>query len=258
MSDPQTHVGDDRDSDADSDVSLSMITLFAGARRRIWEHPRAVFALLFAGSVVIGIDWLRLHDPIPSVGFSGVQDGHFSILFSIVVTVFSRSTVPPSALIDLKSQWLVWAIGLELLGLVAVVGASVYALARLLQVPLTTTATLRYAGIVVLLGFGPNVNFDSGGVLTILIVIPLIAVFLFLLVRLFAFPGLLIAKDSIRTALRQSWRRTKGHGRSLFVVVIILGILNHLLTSVSVIGPLGSAVVAVLHAGTIAAFLHHS
>lgn len=257
MSNPQTHVGDDRDSDSDSDISLSTITLFAGARRRIWSHPRAILALLFAGSVVIGIDWLRLHDPIPSVGFSGIQDGHFSILFSIVVTVFSRVTVPLSALIGLKPQWLAWAIGLELLGLVAVVGAGAYALARLLQVPLTTTAILQYAGIVVLLGFGPSINID-GGIITILVGIPLIAVFLFLLVRLFAFPGLLIAEDSVRTALRGSLHRTKGHGRSLFTVIIILGILNHLLTSVPVIGPLGSAVVAVFHAGTIATFLHHS
>lgn len=258
MSNPQTHVGDDRDSDADSDVSLSAVTLFSRARRRIREQPRVILALLFAGSIVTGIDWLRLHDPIPSVGFSGIQDGHFAILFSTVVTIFSRATVPLSALVGLKPQWLAWAVGLELLGFVAVVGAGAYALARLLQVPLTTTATLRYAGIVLLLRFLPSINIDGGMMATILIGIPLFAVSLFLLVRLFALPGRLIAGDSIRSALRRSWHRTNGHSRSLFVVIITLGILNHLLTSVPVIGPLGSAVGAVLHAGTIAAFLHHS
>jgi hypothetical protein len=258
MSDPPTHVGNERAPDDDSGVSLSTITLFAGARQRIREHPRAALALLLAGTVVIGLDWLRLHDPIPAVGFSGIQDGRFSILFSVVVTVFSRTTVPVSALVGLKPQWLAWAIGLELLGLAAVAGAGAYALARLLQVPLTTSAILRYAGIVILLRFGPRININGGMVVTILLGIPLLVVFLFLLVRLFAFPGLLIAEDSIRTALRGSWRRTKGHGWSLLAVIILLGILNHLLTSIPVIGPLGSAVVAVLHAGTVATFLHHS
>lgn len=255
MTSPQTHVSDERDPDGDSDVSLSAITLFAGARRRIWGHPRAVLALLLAGSVVTGIDWLRLRDPVPSVGFNGILEGHFTVLFNSVISVFSRATVPVSALIGLKPQWLAWAIGLKLLGFVVIVGAGAYALSRLLQVPLTTTVTLRYAGIVVLVRFWPNFTIDSGMVMTILIGVPLLAVSLFLLVRLFAFPGLLIAGNSVGSALRRSWRRTKGHGWSLCAVIILLGILNQLLTSMPVIGPLGSAVVAVFHTGTIADFL---
>jgi hypothetical protein len=250
----QPHESDERADDTTDSSSLSTATLFAGALRRIRAHPRAILALLIAGSVVTGIDWLRLHDPIPSIGYRGIQEGHLSVLFGVVVTVFSRVTVPLSALVGLKPQWFAWAIGLKLLGFVVVAGAGAYALSRLLQVPLTTAATLRYAGVVAFLQVGPgNIQFTGGG---LLLAIPLLVLVLFLFLRLFALPGLLVAGYSITSALRQSWRRTKGHGRSLFAVVVLLGILNHLLLSVPVVGPLGSAVVAVLHAGTVAVFLH--
>jgi hypothetical protein len=255
-SQPQPHESDKHADDTTESSSFSTTTLFIGAFRRIRAHPRIILALLIAGSVVTGVDWLRLHDPIPSIGYRGIQEGRISVLFGVVVTVFSRATVPLSALVGLKPQWFGWAIGLELLGFVAVAGAGVYALSRLLQVPLTTAATLRYAGVVVFLQVGPgNIQFQGGGML---LAVPLLIFFLFLFVRLFALPGLLVAGYSIISALRQSWRRTKGHGRSLFAVIILLGILNHLLLSVPVVGPLGSAAVAVLHTGTVAAFLHHA
>jgi hypothetical protein len=143
----------------------------------------------------------------------------------------------------------------QLIGFVAVVGASTYALARLLQVSLTTTAIRRYAGIVALLRFGLGswtINFEGDA---IVLAIPLIVIAFVLTVRLFALPGLLITEHSVRSALRQSWDLTKVHGWSLFGIVILLGLLNHLLTSVPVIGSLGSALVGVLHASTVTVFL---
>jgi hypothetical protein len=254
MSDPhpQPHESDEHTDDPPDSTSPSVTTIFAGALRRIRTNPRVILALLIAGVVISGVDWLRLHDPIPSIGYRGIQEGHLSVLLGIVITVFSRVTVPLSALVGLKPQWFAWAIGLKLLGFAVVTGAGAYALSRLLQTPLTTAATLRYAGVVVFLHLGPeNIQFEGGG---LLLAIPLLVLFFFLALRLFALPGLLVTGYSLTSALQQSWRRTKGHSRSLFAVIILLGILNHLLLSVPVVGPLGSAVVAVLHVGTVAAF----
>jgi hypothetical protein len=262
MSNPQAPTSNDRaDDSANTDVSFSTASLFAEAYRRIRATPRALIALLLAGLVVTGVDWLRLHDPIPTVGYVGIQDGRLSVLFGIIVTVSSRATAPLSALVGLKPQWLAWGIGLELLGFVAVVSTGAYALARLLRLPLTTAAVLRYASIVALLQFGwfrvGTLHVEGSGVdmRALLLALPLFVIWLFLFVHLFALPGLLIADESVWAALQRSWRLATGHGWSLFTVIVLLGVLNHLLTSVPLVGPLGSAVVAGLHAGTVAVFL---
>lgn len=83
----------------------------SGASRRLRRTPRALIALLLAGVVVTGIDWLRLHDPIPIVGYVGIQDGRFAVLLSLPVVVYSRTNILFSAFVGLKPQWLAWAIG---------------------------------------------------------------------------------------------------------------------------------------------------
>jgi hypothetical protein len=255
MSNPQSHRSDETNTvnTAETDGSLSTAALVAGALRRIRAVPRALLALLLAGLVVTGIDWLRLHDPIPTVGYVGILDGRLSVLFGIPLLVGSRAIVPLSALVGLKPQWLAWGVGLELLSFVAVASAGAYALARLLQVSLTTAAVLRYAGLVALFQFGLGFRIEQAG---LLLAFPLFTIWLFLLVRLFALPGLLVAGDSVGSAVRRSWRLATGHGWLLLAVVLLLGVLNHLLMSIPGIGPLGSAFVTVAHASTIATFLH--
>lgn len=223
-----------------------------GAYRRLRTTPRTLVVLFLAGLVVTGIDWLRLHDPIPTVGYVGIQNGRFAVLLSTPIVVFSRASVPGSAFVGLKPQWLAWTIGLELLEFVVVVSAGAYVLARLLREPLTTAAVGWYTGLVALFQFGLGFRLEEGG---LLLALPAFVIWLFVLVRLFALPGLLVAGDSVGAALRHSWRRATGHGVSLFVVIVLLGLLNHLLTSVPVIGSVGSALVAGLHAGAVAAFL---
>lgn len=235
---------------------ISAGALLSEAFRRLRTTPTAALALVVAGVVLTGIDWLRLHDPVPTVGFDGVQNGTFSVAFGVVVTVLSRANVPPSALVGMKTRWLAWTVGLELLAFVAVVGAGAYALSRLLDVPLTASAVAQYAGVVALLklAFG-NANFEGEA---IVLAIPLLVVAFAVAVRLFAFPGLLVAGHPVGSALRRSWHRTAGFGWALVGVVVVVGGLNHLLASVPVVGPLGSALVGAVHAGAVAAFLRRT
>ena len=227
--------------------------LLTTALARLRTATSAILVLGIAGIIATGIDQLQLHDPIPTVGFTGIQDGQFSITFEIGIAILSRANVPLSALIDLKLKWLAWTIGLELLGFTVVVGAGAIALARLLDVSLTVAAVSRYTATVMLLqGVSGNLHFEGGAML---LAVPLFILGFLLVVRLFALPGLLIAGYPIRSALRWSWRLADGHGWSLFGVILIVGGLNHLLASTPFVGAFGSAFVAMLHAGTVAAFL---
>ncbi len=238
-----------------TDEALSAIALVIGAYRRLRTIPRALAVLVLAGLVMTGIGWLRLYDPIPIVGYVGILDGRFSVLFSPPVVIYSPTNTLFSSLVGLKPQWLAWAIGLELLEVAVVVWASAYVLARLLQRPLTTAAVVRYAGLVALFQLGLGVHIEGAG---LLVAIPAFLIWMFVLVRLFALPGLLIAGKSVRIALRHSWRRTTGHGWSLVVVVGLLGLMSHLAMSVPLVGPLGTALVASLHAGAVVVFLDRS
>lgn len=272
MSTPQSHDGDEPTTEDGAINGMPTTGVLAGAVRRLRANPRTLGALLLTGIVVMGIDWLHLQDPIPSVEYMGLLDGRFSLLFGLPITVFPRETAPLSTFVDLQPQWLVWAVGLELLGFVVVVGAGAYALARLLRIPLTRAATVRYTGLVALFQLGAGVRIRGNGPTTLLSLesIPFgvrmegtglllsLLVFvswMFVLVRLFALPGYLVAGESVEPAVRQSWQNAIGHGWSLFGVIVFLGLLNHLLTSVPVAGPLGTALVAGLHAGTVATFL---
>lgn len=248
--------GVDEPTSVKSDHPISVKSLCTMALTRLRSTPSAVFALLIAGGVISGIDWLQLHDPIPTIGFSGVQEGYFSISYGIVIMVLSRATVPLSALVDLKTQWLAWAIGVEALSLLVMIGAGAFALARLLSVSSPPTAVIRYAGVVLLFQIVTgNVQFEGG---TAVLFVP-VAILLFVLaVHLFPLPGLLIAGYPIRSALRRSWNLVVGNRWTLFGVVLVVGGFNHLLASVPVIGALGSALAGMFHAGTIAVFLRET
>lgn len=235
---------------------LSTAALLSGASRRIRATPSTIFALLVAGLIVAAVDRVVLRGPIPTVGYRGIQDGQVSVAFGIVVNVLSGATVPPSALVGLKPAWFAWVVGLEGVGFVAVTAASAYAIARLLNVPLTSGGVLRYAAVGAAFQSGiAQVNFEGA---SIIVGLPLVLVAFVVLVRLFALPGLLVMGDSVSGAFRRSWILTKGYGWSLVGVIVPVGLLNHLLASAPVVGPVGSALAGVLHAGTVAVFLRRT
>ena len=238
----------------DTEQSVTVSSLFAETRDQIEANPSVVIAFVGAGIILASIDWLLQQGPIPTVGFEGIQSGRITVSFGILLSVASRATIPPSSLIGLKPVWLGAALGAELLSVVVVAVAGAYALARLLDVPPTVSAALRYTGLMVLMRFGiGRLNFEGGAVI---FAIPLLVAALFVLVRLVPFPGLVIEGYPVWAALERSWGLARGHGRSLFGVVLVVGFANHLLASIPLVGPVGSALAGVVHAGVVAAFLH--
>lgn len=229
---------------------LSTTGVLRGACRRLAGDPRALAAMLLAGVVVAGVDWLRLHDPVPTTGYKGIQSGRVAFPFGIVVSVLSRTSVPASALLHLETGWLAATVGLELLSVTAVVAASSYALTRLLDVRLSLSAVLRYGAVVALVRYGMvRASFEGGAVL---VGIPLLVALILVTVRLVPFPGRIVRGESVRVALGRSWAATRGHGWSLFGVVLVVGLANHALASVPVVGPVGSAAAGAVHAGVVA------
>lgn len=232
---------------------LSTTGLLAGARDRLVRQPRAVLALVLAGAVVAGIDWVQLQDPVPTSGYEGIQEGRLATTFFVLVTVVSRASVPASAYVDLQPQWLATTGGLALLEIGVVTLASGYALATLLDVDLTPGALGRYGLAITALRVGvPRADFEGGAAV---LAIPLLIAIFVVMVRLVPFPGLVIQGESIRVALGRSWDAARGHGWTLFGVVLLLGVANHLLVSVPVVGPVGSGAVAAVHAGVVATVL---
>jgi hypothetical protein len=227
--------------------------LLTGALSRLQARPDVPVVLVLAGVVVTGTDWLRARSPVPVTAYNRFQTGDVNVAFEILVAVLPRNGLTPSALLHLQPRWLLVTVGLELFAFVTVVLACTYALATLLDTDLSIGIVARYGVLLAALRVGvPQITFTGG---SILIGIPLLVVFLYVLVSLVPLPGRLVLGESLVPALRRSWARTDGYRWSLFGVVLVLGITNDLLAGLPVVSPAGSALVAAVHAGVVATFL---
>ena len=243
----------ERETDVDDDAAAEPVTtgsLFAAAAHRLRRDPRVVGAFLVVGVLAAVVDVVRRGDPVPTASFVGVQEGTVSLRFGLLVDVIFRHPTPVTALPELRPRWFAWTVGLELVRGGALVVASVYAYARLLDETATVGSVARYA--VVAFAFAlVGVSADVGLVLGL----PLGVLVVYLLVRFAPVSGLLATGASIPGAFRAGWRSTGGHGWTLFGVVLVVGLSNHLLGSVPLVGPVGSSLAAVVHVAVIAVFL---
>jgi hypothetical protein len=246
--------GGDRTEPIRDHDRASSFTLLGRGVTRLRARPGALLALVLAGVVVAAGDWFALHDPIPTETYEGIQHGEISVSLGILVGVASRATVPLTSFVGLKVEWLAWAVGTSVVPAAVSAVAAVVALTRLLDTSLTAGAVVRYLIVTVVFVVGA-VNVDVSSLLLGLL---LLVAFTVVVVRLFAFPGLLAAGESIRTAANRSWARSQGYGWQLLGVIVILGFLNHVLTSVPVAGPVGSGLIGAVHAATVAAFLEET
>lgn len=233
--------------------SVSAPTLLSGALVRLRAQPDVPLVLVLAGVVVAGTDWLRARSPVPVTEYNRFQTGDLNVAFELLVTVLPQNALTPSALLHLHPRWLLVTVGLELFAFVTVVLACTYALSTMLETDLSVGIVARYGVVLAALRVGaPQITFTGG---SILIGLPLLAAVLYILVSLVPVPGRLVLGDSLVSALRRSWKRTNGYGWSLFGVVLLLGITNDLLASIPLVSPVGSALVAAVHAGVVATFL---
>lgn len=247
MTQPTT---DSAGDEAAAEPAVTTRYLFRAAYDRLRCNPRVIGVFLLVGVLVAIIDVVRRGDPVPAASFVGVREGTISLRFGLLVDVVYRHSTPMSTLVELRPRWLVWTAGLEVLRGGALIVASVYGYAQLLDETATVGAAGRYGFVMVVFALAA-IDINTGFVLGL----PLGIVAVYLLVRFAPVSGLLAIGASIPTAFRTGWRITGGHGWSLFGVVLVVGLLNHSLASIPLIGPVGSSLIAAVHVAVIATFL---
>lgn len=219
-----------------------------GVRRR----PSVLLAMVLAGLTVAVVDWVRLADPVPVAAFEGVTAGRVTVHYGVMVSVPAGVSTPLSALAGLKPGWLAWVAALELFRAAALAGAGVYAFAALLDVAPTRAATARY-GLV----FGAFASLRAvvpTADVPVLVGVPFVALYFYVVVHLVAVPALLVEGASIPAAFRRSWRPATGRGWALAGVVVVLGLATFLAASAPAGGPLLASLVAAVQVGAVAAF----
>ena len=225
---------------------------------RIRRDPTLAVPFAIASVVLTVVDWLRLQDPIPARTVEGLSGGTVSVTFHVYPTAAQRTARSFGALVDLKLQYLAWAIGLELLAILAIGVAGWYTLTRVTGVDLSLRGLGSYLSFAVAIQaafrlFGLLGNLGPFWGIVFLVVV------LSAMVRLFVAPAFVAAGDNLSTAGRRSAAVTRGRGIGVGVLVVAIGLATWLFGSVPVVGALLSGtLVAPVHAVTIALLVERS
>jgi hypothetical protein len=141
-----------------------------------------------AGIVVAAIDLARRLDPIPVVRDNGGDGVSVDVEYYLFPTGSPEALRPLRAIVELQPQYLIWAVALEVVALLAVGLAGWLVFTRALDRSTDLASATRYFGIFALLiriprllG-GTDIEFTDGG---LIVGIPLIVLWMLLLVRLF-------------------------------------------------------------------------
>lgn len=244
-----------------ADGPVTTAGLLRAGWRRLRADPRALVPFLLAGVVLATANWLRRRDPVPVVTPERLQDGHFAVAYAVFPTGVAGYDTPVGALFGLKWAYLAWTLGVGAAAVAATALAGALTISRLDARPAagSRAGPARYAAVVaVLWGLGSlgRVEFDGSLVPFGLLVLPLA---LLAFVRLFAAPVPLVRGRGVAAAVRESDRRVRGHGWTVFGLALAVGLANFLLGSVPVAGPLlSTALVAPLHAAAAVAFVRRT
>ncbi|MDG5758653.1 hypothetical protein QA600_04795 [Natronococcus sp. A-GB1] len=233
--------------------------VLSSAASRLRRNPTLLVPFALAGVVLAGIDALRRRDPIPALEHAGLDEATIHLEFVGYPTATSGTALPLEALVGLELPYLAWGLGLYVISLLAVSVAGVLTLTALLDGEAHLESLSSYLGLVVLFDLAHRLVGSIGFLqeMGLFGLVPL-AVLLWVLVRLFAAPGLAAAGASPWTALRESGRWTGGDGWSVLGLLFVLGIVAWLLASVPVGGPvLTGALVAPVHAVAVASLFEH-
>ena len=233
-------------------------TIVSEAVARIRRDPTLAVPFAIASVVLTVVDWLRLQDPVPTRTVEGLSSGTVSVTFHVYPTAAQRTARSFGALVDLKLPYLAWAIGLELLAVLAVGIAGWYTLARVTGVDLSLRGLWSYLGFVVVVQAAFRL-FGLFGDLGPFWGIVLLVVVLSAMVRLFVVPAFVAAGDNLSTAGRRSAAVTTGMGIFVGALVVVFGLATWLLGSVPLVGAfLSGTLVAPVHAVTIALLVERS
>jgi hypothetical protein len=211
-----------------------------------------VLPFLLAGVVVAAVDLARRVDPIPVVRSSGGDGVSVDVEFYLFPTGSPETLRPLGAIVELQPRYLLWAVTLEAVALLAVGLAGWLVFTRALDRSTESAAAARYFGVFGLflaiprlLG-GADIEFTDGG---LIVGIPLIVLWVLLLVRLFLLPVFLVAGRGLIDAARESRRTSRGAGWTIFGVILVVGLGASLLGELPAIGGgVSTAVVGPIHA----------
>lgn len=216
--------GDPAASGQETASTLSVWTVLQAVASDIRRQPRWLVPFTVAGLIVGLADWVRESDPIPMLVPEAFQET-VSVQYSLVPTGTQRTIRVADALVDLRLPYLVGAVGLELVVLVAVAGAGYLTLRRAMGTSDSRAAVVRYGVLVAVVEFLPQwlgtAHFSFTNLLFGLLAIVL---FMILAVRLFLVPGFVVMGCSFRSAVSQSRRQSRGVGWTLAGLVVVLGI----------------------------------
>lgn len=219
------------------------------ALSRIRRDPGLVVPFFFAGVVVTIVDYLRLRDPVPVRLGDDIREGSINVAYAIYPTGTRGSTTPLGAFVDLEPLYLFSTVVYELTAFFAVCVAGWLTLSWAMGERSTPSRLVGYLTFVALVQLGFRALGFVGVVAFGLFGLVLLVVALAFLVRLFFAPLFVVAGDDVRTAVRRSARFARGHGWTLFGLVVVLGLSAFALRSVPLVGPaLSAAVVAPVHA----------
>lgn len=228
-------------------------TLLESAWSHLRRDPLLAVPFAVAGLLLALADELRQRDPIP-VRRTEALDQTISVHLPLYPSGTVRTARSLEALVDLRTPYALWAVGLELVVFFAVALAGWVTIRRALGGRPGADSLGRYLLLPFALGLVPRLlgspTVDVGSLLVGLV---LLAAFLFVGVRLFLVPGFLVAGRGFTSAFRESVQRSRGRGWTLFGLVLFLGVASWGLALVPTVGAfLSTAVVAPIHAVSIA------
>lgn len=237
---------------ASQTTRLSTLGVLKSALGRIRRDPVLAVPFAVVGVLVALADWLRQYDPIPVASTDALSQS-VSIQYSVLPQGTSRTVRNVGALVDLKTRYLLWGIGLEVLVPLAVGIAGWVTIQRALDTDSRLRALSRYLiALAVIVSIPQLLGGFSVDVNNFLFGLVLLAMALFVLTRLFLFPALLVTGSGFVTALRQSYAQSRGHGMTIAGLIIVIGLAYWGLATVPVAGGfLSTAVIAPIHAVTI-------
>jgi len=222
--------------------------------RMLRSTPTLWLPFLVAGCVLTVVDRLRVRDRLPVE--PPASESTLQIAYSVYPTGATATSRSLDALVDLPLDVFLYAVGLELLVVGVIAAAGWITMIRASSTVPSPRRFLVYAGGVSILyllnhlGTAVDLNLSVN---SLLVAIGAFGMLAFIAVRLFFLPIAVLYAEPLRTAPLVSWRRSRGHGVPIFLLIVGMGLISGWLVSVPSVGVvLSVTVVGTVHAVALA------
>lgn len=251
---------DTEQNETPSDEELPVRTVLSGVLVRFRSDLRLAVPFLVAGLLVGLVDIARRRDPIPTTIDSGLDGLHVELPFLLYPSGAAQTTRSLGAIVELRLPYLLWAVAVELLPLLAVGVAGWLVVSRALGIEPRERSLGVYLGAVLVLtpafGVARTLFPTFRAIAFVVIAVPLLLLCAAALTWLFLVPVYLIAGFGLRKSIRLSRDAVQGTEGTVFILIGLFTLAMWLLSRVPLVGgALSTAVVAPIHA-VAAVFIH--